>query len=347
MKIAFLLPSLDNKGPNLIAKYIIDLLVVDNEVCVYYFDDIVNLDFPCETIQIPFFKRIPFDNFDVVHSHMLRPDLYLAFWSFFSKVRSLKVSTIHQESFKALSIQYNFFVAFVSTFIWNVSFLFLDKVVALNNVIKNQFWFLPKSKIFVIGNGIPQLKFYPEIPDEDKKLIFDFSQKFDCVLGSCCLLIKRKGLDQVIKSLKFLPDTGYIILGDGPEKELLIKLAVTEGVYDRCLFLGSRKDGFRYFSLFDLYMLVSHSEGHPISAIEASRIGLPIVCSKIDVLLEVFNDNETVFFDLNDINSLCKSIVRVRENKPIFSDFLKNKFTVEFTDKIMFDKYLLVYNNGI
>jgi len=62
MKIAFILPSLANKGPIVFTKYLIEGLKdkVDY-IEVFYFRDIVELDLGVPTKQIGFFEKIDFD----------------------------------------------------------------------------------------------------------------------------------------------------------------------------------------------------------------------------------------------------------------------------------------------
>ena len=66
MKIAFILPSLANKGPIVFTKYLIEGLKgkVDY-IEVFYFRDI---DLGVPTKQIGFFEKI---DFDIVHTHMI------------------------------------------------------------------------------------------------------------------------------------------------------------------------------------------------------------------------------------------------------------------------------------
>lgn len=56
------------------------------------------------------------------------------------------------------------------------------------------------------------------------------------VVGTYCNIIKRKGLDQLLKLAKANAKVAIVIIGNGPEKETLIKLAKELGVIDRCLF---------------------------------------------------------------------------------------------------------------
>jgi glycosyltransferase involved in cell wall biosynthesis len=349
MNIAVILPSLDNKGPNLIAKYLVDKLVKDNSVHVYYFDDVVNLEFSCPTTRISFFSKIHFQSYDIIHSHMLRPDLYVAYWSLFYKFRFSKITTVHQETFRALTIQYNLFIAFMATFLWNIAYLFFNRIIVLNPTISKQIWFVNKKRVHIIGNGIPDLGavFYDGISEKDQDLLVSFKSKFDFILGSCCLLIERKGLDQVILALKHLPNVGYILIGDGPQRDMLYNLARFHNVSHQCLFLGSRSDGFKFYSYFNAYVLPSLSEGYPIAAIEAARVGLPIVCSNINVLKDIFSESEVAFFELGDVSSLVETLLYLMNNIGSFSDNLLLKYKMEMSDKVMFNNYINIYNEFI
>lgn len=78
MKIAFLLPSLANKAPIIVANELVRLLLEKGHSCdVYYFDDICELPFACSTYRVNFFSKIDFASYDIIHSHGLRPDLYM------------------------------------------------------------------------------------------------------------------------------------------------------------------------------------------------------------------------------------------------------------------------------
>jgi len=68
MKIAFILPSLANKGPIIVVRDIVDNLVANpivQDIIIFYFDEKVELDFSCKTKRISFKDKIDFDYFDV------------------------------------------------------------------------------------------------------------------------------------------------------------------------------------------------------------------------------------------------------------------------------------------
>jgi glycosyltransferase involved in cell wall biosynthesis len=58
-------------------------------------------------------------------------------------------------------------------------------------------------------------------------------------------------------------------------------------------FLGHRDDPERLYSAFDIYVLASHREGFPRSAMEAAATGLPIVATDIRGCREVVDDQLT------------------------------------------------------
>ena len=58
-------------------------------------------------------------------------------------------------------------------------------------------------------------------------------------------------------------------------------------------FLGHRDDPERLYGAFDIYVLASHREGFPRSAMEAAASGLPIVATDIRGCREVVDHDRT------------------------------------------------------
>ena len=76
-----------------------------------------------------------------------------------------------------------------------------------------------------------------------------------------------------------LPETVLMFLGDGELKEEIYSRAVEMGISSRVLFLGNRKDVYRYYQAMDYFLLPSLYEGLPGTAIEAQASGLPGILS--------------------------------------------------------------------
>lgn len=98
-------------------------------------------------------------------------------------------------------------------------------------------------------------------------------------------LSAEKSIDVVIKSMKKViekaPDSSLCIVGRGPDKELLEKLAETEGLADHVVFTEpqSAKDllGGGYYQLGDIFVSASKSETQGMTFIEAMCFKLPVI----------------------------------------------------------------------
>lgn len=79
--------------------------------------------------------------------------------------------------------------------------------------------------------------------------------------------------------LKKEPDSCLILVGEGPNEQILRKLSMELGIEDSVIFTGSRTDVNDIMCAADLLLLPSLYEGFGIVAIEAQASGLPILAS--------------------------------------------------------------------
>ncbi len=82
--------------------------------------------------------------------------------------------------------------------------------------------------------------------------------------------------------LKFAQLNFYLlIIGDGPEREALLRYRDDLELSDRVIFLGERNDVARFMPCFDLVWNCSAYEGQSNSILEAQSHGIPVVASDI------------------------------------------------------------------
>jgi len=127
----------------------------------------------------------------------------------------------------------------------------------------------------------------------DPSLIKSMAEKgdgfADAFSGKRILTVGRiayqKGLDFVPAALKRLIDEGHdlkwYILGDGDEDTVNeLKAAIQrEKIGDRCVFLGTTINPYKYIRDCDIFLLPSRFEGKPITVEEAKILSKPIVVS--------------------------------------------------------------------
>jgi glycosyltransferase involved in cell wall biosynthesis len=141
-----------------------------------------------------------------------------------------------------------------------------------------------KGTVVVIPNGasIPSTQEYP--PEELSALAQSVNKKENEIfLVSVSRLVHQKGLDTIIRALPLLPDNvRYLVVGDGPDRNMLEHLAKELGVTNRVTFVGKvdRTETSKYRKISDIFVLPSRSEGQGISFLSTMAAGLPIITTQ-------------------------------------------------------------------
>lgn len=346
MRIAMILPSLANKGPIIVARDLCRGLVGKGHTCkIYYFDDIVELDMPCDTEQISFWRKIDFRKYDIVHSHMFRPDAYVFYRKPLFPVHTKFVTTLHQHLREQLP--YDNPSAFKVASCIHAWLFFLrrfDGIVTLSKYHEHYYKVENHLRnVSVIFNG-REVDTSIDIDETDRECVKEFKSRYK-VIGAIAYITSRKGYEQIIQALAFLPEYGILFVGDGPEVENLKTLSRKLGVSQRCLWLGKRKAGYRYLKYIDFFALCSRTEGFPLSLIEALAFAKPTVCSDIQVFSSVISEHETSFFELDDIESLVEAIRKMDVNKELYSCAAKAYYRKFLTPEVMIANYLSLYQS--
>lgn len=345
LRVAFILPSLANRGPALIVKDIVEeLLKRGVEIHIYYFDPILELDFPCRTSRISFWKGFNFNDFDIIHSNLLRPDIFV--WLHRKRIKAKTITTVHNFVYDDVLNTHGRYYASLFRYLWPKLWRGMDNVVVLSKTMSDYYKTkIAPTKLSVIYNC--------RKPSMDVKgswnsdIVYTKLKELRSsyrIIGVCAMLSKRKGIDQLIKVLNFQKDIYLIIVGDGPSKNELQKLARNLNVSDRCSFVGFQKSVSAYYHLFDLYAMVSRSEGFPLALLEAGGFGLPVICSGIPTFREIFTNDEVEFFELENIESLNGAILRAWDRREVLSENIRNKIAACYTVEMTADAYLRLYN---
>jgi len=105
----------------------------------------------------------------------------------------------------------------------------------------------------------------------------------DVTLITTSRLVKKNAVDDVIRALAYLPaHIHFVVLGIGPDEDMLKKLAEESSVADRVHFLGQvdHADIPKYLKASDIFIRPSRSEGMGNSFVEAMAAGLPVIATQ-------------------------------------------------------------------
>ena len=107
-------------------------------------------------------------------------------------------------------------------------------------------------------------------------------------------------LDIMKEFTKKHKDAVLVLVGQGEDKEALVKKAKSLEIEDNIRFVGVQKDIVGWLSAFDVFLFPSLFEGLSIAALEAQANGIPTLASKDVIPKEVrLNDNFT-FYSLDE-----------------------------------------------
>ena len=348
MKVAHILPSLAHAGPILISKSIVDELISVIDIDVLYFTDLVETNFKANIEKIKLNRKIEFNKYDIIHTHMLRPDFYIFFWSFLGYCKSpIKISTVHQFIDHDQSIQHHFLKANIVSNVWHLALNMFDAIVTLNQLMCDDYQLkYPKKDVIKIHNGIEDIEVSEKIPCSDIEIIKKFKGNKVC-LGSAAQITKNKGFDQIVKLLAKNKRLCFILIGEGDNLNKLKTIANQNNTSDQILFMGKRNNAKKYFKFFDIFIMSSEKEGFPVSLLEAASLSIPSIFNKNKIFENIFNQKEVSFFEQNNIDSLNVAVQRILNDKLAYSININKRFKNNYTSKIMASNYLNLYNDLI
>ncbi|EJL8713190.1 glycosyltransferase family 4 protein [Vibrio alginolyticus] len=196
-----------------------------------------------------------------------------------------------------------------------------------------------QDKQVVIHNGIKTLDREIRINDSSDSVSLIMVARFS----------EQKDHETLLKALGNIRELNWNLrlVGKGKLEEQYKSLVNQLGINHKVAFLGQRDDVDMLLANSDVFLLISHWEGYPLSILEAMRAGLPIVAS------DVGGNNESVKQDINgylierkDVAGLTNALKIMINDKQ-----LRNKIgahnLVEFKEKHtvekMYNKTLSVY----
>lgn len=178
------------------------------------------------------------------------------------------------------------------------------------------------EKITVIPNGVGQPFTDEPVSAVDARTAVGLDPHAE-YFGTVSSLVAYEGLDTLVRVMAILadrrPDLYLVIVGDGVDREVLMRLARELGVSERCIFTGrvSRQQAAKYHAALDVFAVPRRDlsvtrDVTPLKPVEAMASAIPVMASKLPALEELIQDEvEGVLLPPGDVKAWSETLEKL------------------------------------
>ncbi len=158
-----------------------------------------------------------------------------------------------------------------------------------------ELWRQPRERVVWIPNGIDVGSFARGAGAPALRRALELPERA-IVAGSVGHLRAEKNLARLLCSLRLALEQGadlyLVVLGEGPERERLERMATAAPLAGRVRFVGYHADLRQHYRAMDLLLLSSDTEQMPLALIEAMSAGLPVVSTDVGDVRAMLPDEQ-------------------------------------------------------
>lgn len=196
------------------------------------------------------------------------------------------------------------------------------------------------KKLVTIHNGVPDvpesLRAKPALEPPRLIMVARFEEQKD-----------HKTLLEALVQLRELP-WSLELIGDGPLRADMERLATDLGIRSRIDFVGAVSDVANRLSKSQIFILTSRWEGFPRSILEAMRAGLPVLASNVGGVSESVADGVNgILVPRGDVEAVAKGLYTLLTNPGLrrrLGERSRERFEQDFTFERMAKKTIEVYH---
>lgn len=255
---------------------------------------------------------------DVIHTHTIG-----ALWYLGPAARTLgRIPMVHTEHIDNVGKAVGWIAKLKTRVLWNRAGRFADTFCGVSDDVcraVGRWGTVPRSKLKTVLNGIDLERYKEQGTRDEVRASFGLPPSAR-VIGTVGRLNEVKRQDHLIRAAAALgtgfEDAHLLLVGDGPERAALERLAEGLGMSARVHFAGYQSAPERFLPAMDLFALTSRLEGLPLALLEAWAAGLPVVSSAVGGVPKVVRDGETGLLFPNGDEPALAAALRVLLSDP-------------------------------
>lgn len=278
---------------------------------------------------------------DLVHIHTPNPG---AAWAFLKSGHQGRVVITHHADTLGREILRKFSDPFVYRLMQRADAI----IVTSNRYLDSSRELAPfrwKCRVIPIGVDIP--KGTATRGSVGEQLRKQFGEKLLLAIGR---LVPYKGFDVLIRAMKQV-DAHLVLVGDGPEREPLRKIAREERVEGKVTMIGYAEHLSEFFNVASMFVLpsVTRAEAYGIVQIEAMAAGIPVINTEINSGVPEVSLNGVTGLSVEPRNAsaLADAIKLLMDRKDLrvkFGQAGRMRVYKEFNADLMAQRTMAVYN---
>lgn len=285
-------------------------------------------------------KVVESNNFDLIHSHLIHADTFMALVKWIFKRKTILISTKHGFDEKYMEKyglyakkRFNLFILISKIVETQIN----KSITVSNGLLKlyEDLRIIPKLGFKTIYHGT----FSKELPAKNinwkKKIIF-------LIVGRLISLKGHKDGIRFFKKVNREINSELHIIGQGPLERELRDFCESEGVSKFVKFHGFKNDLETYYKMANFVVIPSKAEGFGLVAIEAFSFGLPVISKNTPALNEIVeHESNGLLFDFNDVEKDAKSFLLFFRSQPNYLRCSKNALLSanhKFSFNVMIDE---------
>jgi glycosyltransferase involved in cell wall biosynthesis len=281
------------------------------------------------------------EQIQLVHSHGYKSDLYAYLAT--RRMELPRVATCHLWTRQTAAIR-------LYEFIDALLLRRFDAVVAVSGVIAEDLRRagISAAKINTIDNGIDLAPFASAPPALAKEL----AKGERLLIGTVGRMVAQKGMDYFLRAAREVrneaPQALFAVVGDGPDREKLERLAKELGIAEHVVFTGSRADMPQVYASLDVFALASLDEGMPMAILEALASNRAVVATQVGAVPKLIVSGQTgMLVQPGDVKGLADAIVVLLRNPDLRGRLGRNGSALvhkQFSSRAMSQQYLRLYD---
>ena len=285
---------------------------------------------------------------DVIHTHTAKAGVLGRIAAIISYPRAKRVHTFHGH---LLHGYFDSRKVKLVVFLEKMFGVFTYKLIAIGNVVKRDLLDAGignENKFEVIYPGLQDLDLYPRI-EAKERLGLDLTKNYIVFVGR---LTQIKRPDRLIELARYIAheyrSAHLLIAGAGEMLEDLKTLAMDESL--PITFLGWRNDIGLILSASELAVLCSDNEGIPLTLIQASQAGLPIVSTRVGSVSDIVVDGETGLLVEVSSKGLIEGVSKLLSNPELgiaLGESGRKRAKELFSSQAMVDQHQRLYSQSL